>query len=101
MTNGRLLKSSSSDSIPVEDLLACLGAPNHDHAHAMPPPLLIQREAMRQTSDATDATRISSRLPMCLTPAVVIRSGQTLRIHREGESTALPSAGRPLLETLV
>src|SRR5215469_18048702 len=50
MTNGRLLKSSSSDSIPVEDLLACLGAPNHDHAHAMPPPLLIQREAMRQTS---------------------------------------------------
>jgi hypothetical protein len=77
MTNGRLLKSSSSQLRS----------------------LLIQREAMRQTSDATDATRISSRLPMCLTLAVVIRSGQTLRIHREGASTALCSAERPLLET--
>jgi hypothetical protein len=56
------------------NLAACLGAPNHDHAHALLPSLLIQREAMRQTSDATDATRISSRSPMCLTPAVVIRS---------------------------
>jgi hypothetical protein len=83
------------------NLAACLGAPNHDHVHALLPSSLIQREAMRQTSDATDATRISSRLPMCLTPAVVIRSGQTLRIHREGASTALPSAERPLLETWV
>ena len=83
------------------NLAACLEAPNHDHAHAMPPSLLIQREAMRQTSDATDARMISSRSPMCLTPAVVIRSGQALRMRRGGASTALSSAERPLLETWV
>jgi hypothetical protein len=47
------------------NLAACFGAPDHDQAHAMLPSLLIQTEAMTQTSDTTDArTIISSSSPM-------------------------------------
>jgi hypothetical protein len=63
------------------------------------PSLLIQRDATTQASDATEATRISSRSPMCLTPAVVTRTRQAPPMRRGGVSPKLPFAEQLLLET--